>query len=34
MVVCHPGTTLMAKSQETTEWTDATSGVAKAARKR
>ncbi len=32
IVVCHPGITLIAKSHDTTEWTETTSGVAKAAR--
>src|SRR5258705_10701389 len=34
MVVCHPGTRDMAKSKDTTECTDSTSGVENAARKR
>ena len=33
MVACQPGTMPMAKSQDTTECTDSTSGVARAARK-
>src|ERR1051326_4923791 len=33
-VVCHPGTSDIAKSNDTTECTDSTSGVEKAARKR
>ena len=34
MVVCQPGTTPSAKSQETTLCTEITSGVASAAKKR
>ena len=34
IVVCQPGTTEVAKSKETTEWTERTSGVARAARSR
>jgi len=30
-VECHPGTRAMAKSHDTTLWTDTTSGVARAA---
>jgi len=32
IVVCHPGVFAIAKSQETTLWTDITSGVAKHAK--
>src|ERR1044071_6244532 len=34
IVACHPGTNAIAKSNDTTECTDSTSGVAKAARNR
>src|SRR5688572_33260906 len=34
IVVCHPGTSAIAKSKDTTECTDNTRGVEKAARKR
>src|SRR5688572_20298540 len=34
IVVCHPGVMAMAKSNDTTECTDSTSGVENAARKR
>ena len=34
IVVCQPGRLAIAKSQETTEWTEITSGVASAAKNR
>src|SRR6476660_3534201 len=34
IVVCHPGVSAIAKSNDTTECTESTSGVAKAARNR
>src|SRR5215207_2634871 len=34
IVACQPGVSAIAKSNDTTEWTDSTSGVAKAARNR
>ena len=34
IVVCHPGRLAIAKSHDTTEWTETTSGVARAAKKR
>ncbi len=34
IVVCQPGRLAIAKSQDTTEWTEITSGVASAAKKR
>src|SRR5215216_4596701 len=34
IVACHPGVSAMAKSKDTTECTESTSGVEKAARKR
>src|SRR4029079_804499 len=34
IVVCHPGVSAIAKSKDTTECTDSTSGVEKAARNR